>query len=235
MLVACLADKSKNVAALASAALTSLSTLGDVPLSRAVAAAMATGGGLPLLVEQLQPFDGEPAARAARLLDGALLDDETTKRALFEMGAVPKLVAMLQGGPAAGGVEAALGALEGVVGGVAEAQEQARIAGFFRLLPPMLDCEAAPADLRDNALLALRACVHGNAASVQAAMEAGLVPAVAAQLDDGPQSEVALLAVQALMSLGLRELHAQEAAVRRTEGRAGTRVATLRSVWSTRL
>lgn len=235
ILVACLADKSKKVAALAAATLTNLSTLGDAPLSRSIASAMATGGGLPLLVEQLEPPDGEPAARAARLLDGALIDDEKTKRALLEMGAVPKLVAMLRGGPAGGGVEAALGALEGVVEGIAEAQEQARHAGFFHLLLPLLDREAAPGDVRDNALLALRACVHGNAAAVQAAVDAGLVAVVAAQLDDGPESEVALLVVQALMSLGLRELHAQEAAVRRTDGRAGTRVAALRSVWSTRL
>jgi hypothetical protein len=235
ILVACLADKSKNVAALAAATLTSLSTLGAAPLNRAIASAMATGGGLPLLVEQLEPPDGEAAARAARLLDGALIDDVKAKRALLEMGAVPKLVAMLRGGPAGGGVEAALGALEGVVEGVAEAQEQARLAGFFNLLPSLLDRETSPADLRDNALLALRACVHSNAAAMQAAVDAGLVPLVAAQLDDGPESEVALLAVQALVSLGLRELHVQEAAVKRTERRAGTRAAALRSVWSTRL
>ena len=81
-------------------------------------------------------------------------------------------------------------------------------------------------------VLALRACVHGNAGAVQAATDAGLVQSLVTQLDDGPESEVALLAVQALLSLGIRELHAQEAAVKRTEGRGGVRVATLRRVWT---
>jgi len=129
-------------------------------------------------------------------------------------------------------VESALGALEGVVEGMTEAQEEARHAGVLQLLLPLLDRSKAPADLRDNSVLALRACVHGNAGAVQAATEAGLVQSLIAQLDDGPESEVALLAVQALLSLGLREMLAQEAAVKRTEGRGSVRVATLRRVWT---
>eukprot|EP00967_Tisochrysis_lutea_P122184 scaffold202002_cov28-Tisochrysis_lutea.AAC.2 len=234
ILVACVADKSRKVASIAASTLTNMATLGDVQLSRAIAAAMTTGGGLPLLVEQLGSPDADVTARAARLLDGALIDDESSKRTLFEMSAVPKLIELLRHGPAAPGVEAALGAIEGIVEGTKEAQEQARHAGIFKLLPPLLDRSEASADVRVNALLALRACVHGNQGIIQAATDAGLVSQVAEQLDDGPDSESALLAVQALMSLGLRELHALEAIVRKTDTRNGTRVATLRNVWTTK-
>jgi len=43
----------QQVGAIASSTLGTLSAMGDASLTRAIAAAMATGGGLPLLVEQV--------------------------------------------------------------------------------------------------------------------------------------------------------------------------------------
>lgn len=53
--------------------------------------------------------------------------------------------------------------------------------------------------MRDNAVLTLRALVHGNERGCAAAAAAGLVASLISQLDDGGDSEVALLAVQALV------------------------------------
>uniref|UniRef100_A0A7S3WQG2 Uncharacterized protein n=1 Tax=Emiliania huxleyi TaxID=2903 RepID=A0A7S3WQG2_EMIHU len=229
-------DRSKRVASLAAATLGTLSALGDESLARSVSAAVATGGGLPRLVEQLGSDDWTVRSRAATLLDGAVMRaDADTRRSLVEMGAIPKLVCILRGGPQAEGLEAALGAIEALSDGIPEAQDSAREHGVLPLLSPLLDRDATPADIRDNSLLALRALVDGNDQSVAAAREAGLAEGALSSLDDGGDSECALLVIHALTSLGFRELHTQIALVSGANHRAGdrgTRTGALKTAWA---
>ena len=252
----------KAVAEKAQSVLSLLQQRGDSDMAGEVAGAMAAASdeGAPHLVAQLQQGN-KLARRAALLLDCLALDSPAARTQIVKLGAVPRLVKMCRGGPKDLGTLNALGALEVLAHGATTVQDEAREAGIFPTLVPLLrpadaaaeegsskpaggkDASPAPDpnELRINAALCLCALVQGNQVSREAAKKAGAVEAAATLLDGDQHWEGTYLAAVAMQALGLSDPAAQEKAVaplqaeKENEGTATAkptgRLANLRSVW----
>lgn len=143
----------KAVAEAAHAVLALLQQRGDESVAIEVANAMASASeeGAPSLVRQLVQGN-KLARRAALLLDTLAQESPAAKTQIIKLGAVPKLVKMARGGAHDLGTLNALGALEVLAQGTVAVQDEAREAGIFPLLIPLLRPSApAPAAAPDAA------------------------------------------------------------------------------------
>jgi hypothetical protein len=233
-------SKSALVSSRASAALSTLSQFGDTELQRIVASGSSEDE-LKQLIGALEE-GGEAARRAAILLDGAALQTPESRIAIARLGAVPRLVGLVRGGPGEPATLSALGALEALAQANPEVQDEARVVGMLTALHPLLG-ERADHEIRCSATLALISLVAGNDASIRAARGGGLFEVLVEQLDAGPESELACLTVMGLKALGFRNQAEQEFAVRTLSSHAAAksgeeektrvqRVGVLQAIWS---
>ena len=129
----------KAVAEAAQGVLTLLQQRGDESMAHEVASAMAnqTEGSAPSLVAQLSQGN-KLARRSAVLLDSMAQASPAAKAQIIKLGVVPKLVKMTRAGPHDVGTLNALGALEVLAQGTVAVQDEAREAGIFQELIPLL-------------------------------------------------------------------------------------------------
>ena len=230
----------KSVAEQAQSVLSLLQQRGDEAMESEVASAMAEASseGAPNLVAQLQQGN-KLARRAALLLDSLALDSPAARAQIVKLGAVPRLVKLVRRGASDMGALNALGTLEVLSQGAVSVQDEAREAGIFPALVPLIKphdpMSAAPApapeagggeegregagappdayEMRTNAALCLCALVGGNKVSREAAKKAGAVEALATLLDGDSEERGAYLAAMGMHALGLDTPAAQEKAV----------------------
>lgn len=119
--------------------LTLLQQRGDDSTASEVESAMAAASdaGAPSLVRQLS--QGHKLARRAALQIDKLAQHSVAARAqIVKLGAVPRLVRLVRNGPHDMGTLNALGALEVLAHGSVAVQDEARVAGIFPALLPLL-------------------------------------------------------------------------------------------------